>query len=207
MGFFYVPATPNIMDLFYVLSTMGLSYVQQIHNIMGLFYVARPICYNGSFLCTAPLTLYNSTDKLWEALAQLEMMEWKKVVAAIPINSESGGRFRYYRQLKSSPLAEEYIMSSAAIGKKRIITQLRCGCLPLEIETGRHRSPKQPLSERRCQLCQSDVGDELHFLLKCPSLSTTREPMLEAISAIYPSFQTLPDEQHPSNLCNITRNK
>ena len=39
MGLFYVPATPNIMDRFYVLSTMGLSYVQQIHNIMGLFYV------------------------------------------------------------------------------------------------------------------------------------------------------------------------
>ena len=39
MGLFYVPATPNIMDLFYVLSTMGLSYVQQIPNIMGLFYV------------------------------------------------------------------------------------------------------------------------------------------------------------------------
>ena len=58
MGLFYVPATPNIMDLFYVLSTMGLSYVQQIHNIMGLFYVARPICYNGSFLCTAPPTLH-----------------------------------------------------------------------------------------------------------------------------------------------------
>ena len=142
-----------------------------------------------------------STDELWEALAQLEMMEWKKVVAAIPINSESGERFRYYRQLKSSPQAEEYIMSSAAIGKKRIITQLRCGCLPLEIETGRYRSPKQPLSERRCQLCQSDVGDELHFLLKCPSLSTTREPMLEAISAIYPSFQTLPDEQQTIQTC------
>ena len=58
MGLFYVPATPNTMDLFYVLSTMGLSYVQQIHNIMGLFYVARPICYNGSFLCTAPPTAH-----------------------------------------------------------------------------------------------------------------------------------------------------
>ena len=46
MGLFYVPATPNIMDLFYVLSTMGLSYVQQIHNIMGLFYVARPGAHN-----------------------------------------------------------------------------------------------------------------------------------------------------------------
>ena len=58
-GSFYVPVTPIIiMDLFYVLSTMGLSYVQQIHNIMGLFYVAGPICYNGSFLCTAPPTVH-----------------------------------------------------------------------------------------------------------------------------------------------------
>ena len=38
-----------------------------------------------------------SIDELWDALAQLE---WEKAVAAIPANSESGGRFRYYRQLK-----------------------------------------------------------------------------------------------------------
>ena len=58
MGPFYVHWTPNIMDLFYVLSTMGPSYVHQTHNIMGLFYVNGPIFYYGSFLCTAPPTVH-----------------------------------------------------------------------------------------------------------------------------------------------------
>ena len=58
MGLFYVPVTPNIMDLFYVLSIMGLFYVHQTHNIMGLFYVKRPIVYYGSFLCAALPTLH-----------------------------------------------------------------------------------------------------------------------------------------------------
>ena len=141
-----------------------------------------------------------STDELWEALAQLEMTDWKTTVEDIPMNSESGGRFRFYRQFKVSPQAEEYMLSSASVKKRRIITQLRCGCLPLEIETGRYRSPKQPMSERRCQLCQLDVGDETHFLLKCPSLSSIREPMVEAILTIHPDFQTLPDERKTINI-------
>lgn len=136
-----------------------------------------------------------SFDELWDALAQEEMAKWKRAITEIPPNSETGGRFRLYRQLKSSPQPEEYILSSASVGKKRIITQLRCGCLPLEIETGRYRSPKLPLSERICQLCGSDVGDEIHFLLKCPSLSSDREPLLETISSINPSFEEQSDEQ------------
>ena len=62
MGPFYVHWTPNIVDPFYVLSTMGPSYVHQTHNIMGLFYVLpRPLYIRrthnsmtslyGSFLC------------------------------------------------------------------------------------------------------------------------------------------------------------
>ena len=122
-----------------------------------------------------------SADELWSALAQQELKLWKDNVATIPQDSESGGRFNFYRNIKSSPATEQYVLNSVNLNKRRVITQLRCGCLPLEIELGRYRSPKQPLSQRTCLLCHLEVGDEPHFLLVCPGLSVQREAMIEAM--------------------------
>ena len=84
-----------------------------------------------------------SIDELWDTLAQQEMIQWKNTVMIPPQNSETGGRFRFYRKFKSSPVAERYmcvyILNSVTLNKRRIITQLRCGCLPLEVELGRYR--------------------------------------------------------------------
>ena len=85
-----------------------------------------------------------SIDELWDAL---ETIQWRNTVLTPPQNSETGGRFRFYRKFKSSPAAEDYILNSVTLNKRRVITQLRCGCLPLEIELGRYRSLKPPASE------------------------------------------------------------
>ena len=84
-----------------------------------------------------------SIDELWDALAQQELNQWKNTVTTIPQDSETGGRFKYHRDINSSPL-----------NKRRVITQLHCGCLPLEIELGCYGSPKPPVSEGTCQLCE-----------------------------------------------------
>ena len=122
------------------------------------------------------------------------MIQWKNTVMTPPQNSETGGRFRFYRKFKSSPVAERYILNSVTLNKRRIITQLRCGCLPLEVELGRYRSPKPPVSERICQLCQSGTGDESHFLLKCPKLNDHRKDLLTAMADTNEIFSSLPDE-------------
>ena len=51
----------------------------------------------------------------------------------------------YNREIKPAPSVEKYVQSSMALNKKRFLTQLRYGCLPLEVELGRYRSPKPPL--------------------------------------------------------------
>lgn len=38
-----------------------------------------------------------AVDELWDALAQQELNQWKNTVTNIPLDSESGGRFKYYR--------------------------------------------------------------------------------------------------------------
>ena len=136
-----------------------------------------------------------SYDEKWDALAKLEMKKWKEVVDCIPSNSETGGRFRYYRQFKLSPSAEQYILKSTSWNKRRIIALLRCGCLPLEVELGRYRSPKTPLAERTCQLCNKEVGDESHFFLSCEELNNTRTELITAMTEITPSFLSLSQQE------------
>lgn len=123
-------------------------------------------------------------EEIWHELAKLELDSWKGTVDAIPAECESGGRFRFYRLIKPSPSPEQYITSNTSLNKRRFITQLRCGCLPLEVELGRYRSPKTPLRERLCALCNESTGDEVHFLTVCPSLNEPREKLTTAMTTI-----------------------
>ena len=52
--------------------------------------------------------------------------------------------------------------------ERRILSNFRCGSLPLAIETGRYTVSKTPLHDRTCQFCTVNVlEDEMHFLLHC----------------------------------------
>ena len=87
------------------------------------------------------------------------------------LTSESGGRLVIYRSLKFSPRTENYLEEVLNPGHRRIMVQLRAGCLPLELETARYRSPRIPVSERVCKLCTLDeVENEFHFVMECPRL-------------------------------------
>ena len=124
------------------------------------------------------------SETLWNALAQLELNQWNSAVKTIPRDSESGGRFRFYRTVKLAPAPEPYILSTTSHNKRCVLVMLRCGVLPLEVETGRYRSPKPPLVSRTCLLCNGETGDEVHFLNTCPSLSDQRSELYSAISAL-----------------------
>jgi hypothetical protein len=52
----------------------------------------------------------------------------------------------------------------------------------LEIEKGRYTGVKA--HQRFCKLCSSEVEDEIHFLLKCSALDTTRSSFIENIKVI-----------------------
>ena len=60
-------------------------------------------------------------------------------------------------------------MNNVNIRKYRVaLTRLRVSSHRLEIETGRwHKPQKNPLSDRKCQLCNT-LEDEFHFILECP---------------------------------------
>ena len=90
--------------------------------------------------------------------------------------------------------------ASEIFRQKRVITQLRTGCYPLGIELGRYRSPKPPVHERICQLCNIETGDEIHLLLKCSDLEEKRKKLEEAMTNRVTGFCDLADGE---KVCRI----
>ena len=93
-----------------------------------------------------------------------------------------------YRQLKLFPGTEPYVRASLPVGVRRVVAGLRAGCLPLQIELGRYTSPKTPLNQRTCKLCNSGTEDQEHFLLLCPSLHEPRATLFTTLHSLDPNF-------------------
>ena len=52
--------------------------------------------------------------------------------------------------------------------KQALMSQVKSGCLPIEVELGRYTRTK--CEERMCKCCYTEVECELHFLFRCPTL-------------------------------------
>ena len=75
-------------------------------------------------------------------------------------------KLRTYRLFKRVFEQESYLKLNLKRHERSLLAQLRCGILPIRVETGRYvgETPDQSL----CILCDSDsVEDEIHFVLKC----------------------------------------
>ena len=95
----------------------------------------------------------------------------------------NGNKLRTYRCFKTELKLENYVIVNVPLYKKKVFTLLRAGCLPLEVEKGRHKKPHAvPLNERLCNMCDSGViEDERHFLMKCSLYNDIRESMFQLI--------------------------
>ena len=66
------------------------------------------------------------------------------------------------------------------------LCKLKCGNHHMPIVTGRYS--KVPINERKCNLCQcGDIGDEFHYLLKCPFFEAARTKYLKTYYYTHPS--------------------
>ena len=89
----------------------------------------------------------NSFQKeAWNRILQVEYSKWLDNLNSIAPNSESGGSLVLYRSYKLEPAPEEYVTRPTSWQRRRTIAQLRCGCLPLQMEFDidipRHSLPK-----------------------------------------------------------------
>ena len=76
------------------------------------------------------------------------------------------------------------------IEKYRIaLSRFRLSSHRLAIETGRHARPIVPAHQRFCTSCNLNVvGDEIHFLLQCPTFQNLRDEMLNTARSLIPGF-------------------
>ena len=103
-------------------------------------------------------------------------------------------KLRTYIQIKNEYKCENYVSMNLSRSIRSYIAQIRCGVLPLHIETGRYRNLK--VEERLCKVCDlKTVENELHFVFDCPTYSQLRLVYYNWIIKIYPDFLSLPQTE------------
>ena len=108
-------------------------------------------------------------------------------------------RGKFYSTFKENLCFEKYLIK-IPYNLKIWITKLRISNLKIPIETGRWRNI--PVEERICNLCNENIGDEIHYLFICksPELVRIRENII-------PEYYTrCPNKQKLSGLlsyCNV----
>ena len=89
-------------------------------------------------------------------------------------------KLRTYRKFKNEIMIEKYVFIDNR-KRRSLMTQIRLGILPLNIEMGRFRN--QPVEERICQMCEYNlVEDEMHFILNCPAYEDNRTQLYNSIN-------------------------
>ena len=93
-------------------------------------------------------------------------------------------KLRTYITFKTEYNTEDYVKAYLPKQERSFLAQLRCGVLPLRIETGRFSGLKP--EERVCLLCDSgEIEDEKHFILTCDRYTNQRQILFRHLN---PSF-------------------
>ena len=119
-------------------------------------------------------------------LFRLERENWHTEVKKKP-------KLRLYRLFKQEYAPESYVNVVTSRAHRSLLAKLRGGSAMLEIETGRYTGI--PAEQRLCKLCNSDVGDEAHFILTCPALQDSRLHLFDYMSLRIPNFPHLSVEE------------
>ena len=122
--------------------------------------------------------------------------------------NDEGNKLRIYRNLKSDFEFEKYLLTD--VDRKANITfvKIRISNSNLFIEEGRFNTI--PLENRLCPLCNADIENEMHLILKCVKLDEERKSMFTEIENCLPSFGTMGTTEKfkfilRSNDCDLSR--
>jgi hypothetical protein len=109
-------------------------------------------------------------------------------------NVTNVAKLRTYVTFKQDYETEKYLMSSLTKAERSHLAQLRCGILPLKLETGRYVGLR--VDERICTLCTDNVvEDETHFILKCSRYNDLRVNLISKCKESSSDFDNMSDIQ------------
>eukprot|EP00745_Piridium_sociabile_P012238 TRINITY_DN18996_c0_g2_i5.p1 TRINITY_DN18996_c0_g2~~TRINITY_DN18996_c0_g2_i5.p1 ORF type:complete len:159 (+),score=0.05 TRINITY_DN18996_c0_g2_i5:375-851(+) len=81
-------------------------------------------------------------------------------------------RFSFYRQFKTLPVVESYIMLDMNRHVRYAMTKFRLGVSDIAVHSSRFSYDRDKLI---CPLCKEKVEDEIHFAFCCPNLHNLRK--------------------------------
>ena len=97
-------------------------------------------------------------------------------------NPAANNKLSTYASFKKVFEAENYVLGISR-PQRRYFTKLRISSHHLAIETGRYTRPVTPRERRLCNsCCLGEIGDEKHFLLRCPKFDRERASMFDELS-------------------------
>ena len=85
---------------------------------------------------------------------------------------EEKPKLRTYKLFKKTISPEAHLRATLPKLNRSLLSQLHCGTLPLQIESGHFQ--RLLASERTCELCVEEPETEFHFLFKCNKLKEVR---------------------------------
>ncbi len=118
-------------------------------------------------------------------LHNIEKDKWETDIKEVP-------KLRTYCTFKECYETEPYVYRVCNRAHRSILSQFRCGILPIKIETGRYTNI--PLEFRQCILCdQNAIEDENHFLFKCEFYSSIRNSFFNMYKEHFSDFDNVDD--------------
>ena len=88
------------------------------------------------------------------------------------------------------------------------LSKLRLSSHSLRIETGRYGRARIERNQRQCVLCNSDIEDKYHFVIKCPTYNDIRVKYIKSVYIRNPSmykFIKLMSSEKKTELVNISK--
>ena len=105
-------------------------------------------------------------------LALSRSQEWSIKISESP-------KLEFYNSFKTDYKLEPFIYNVKDRKFRSVLAKLRCGILPLCIETGRWKNI--PRNERLCKLCNNTIENEIHFVFFCDKLKNIRDPFFTTL--------------------------
>ena len=135
-----------------------------------------------------------------------DILEWKKELFN-DRNLINGNKLRTYRCFKTCFVTEDYVKLNMPRHERRILAMLRCGTLPLHVETGRWCRPSKPLDQRLCMFCnQNTIENEVHFLIECDLYNDLRNEIFNKYRECNRDFTDLNPHDQFNFIMNFTPN-
>ena len=168
-----LPTLPEFLD-----KPIGLTWASKVQSL-----ISTSISKLGSNLSVE--TLYNPAlpSHIQGDFASMYRQSWiNSINKNFDVSKQN--KLRTYALFKSSFAIENYVLNQRK-AKRRQFTKLRISSHHLDVETGRYTRPITPRHMRICKNCNlEEIGDEFHFLLKCPKFQQQRQELFYELSEI-----------------------